>query len=304
MKKISALLSFLILFTAFTCENEPLDGDFVLDDGTDTTLSCEEATQNTVTATTNFSGVTPDDANYTELCLAYQYALQNQIDACGDDESTLQAIISALGNCGDENETPECEAASVVVAQAETAYNNDNTNEDICNTYKNALQIQINECGDADGSLQAIIDGLGDCSTSNQYFYAKVNGVEYNYHTLEIAEESFVIRIWADNSSNTSEELIFIAIPLDAESGSQYSVAAPTGDILYLDAETRVHWGYKEPEGGVSVVDWNPDVVALVIEAHDPVNKIISGTFNFNGHMYLTPDDINEVTEGAFTINY
>jgi len=32
MKKLSALLSFLILFTAFTCENEPLEGEFVLED--------------------------------------------------------------------------------------------------------------------------------------------------------------------------------------------------------------------------------------------------------------------------------
>ena len=31
MKKITALITFLILFTAFTCENEPLEGDFVLD---------------------------------------------------------------------------------------------------------------------------------------------------------------------------------------------------------------------------------------------------------------------------------
>lgn len=34
MKKITALLSFLILLTAFTCEDEPLEGDFVIDDGT------------------------------------------------------------------------------------------------------------------------------------------------------------------------------------------------------------------------------------------------------------------------------
>lgn len=30
MKKLSALLSFLVLFTAFTCENEPLDEELVL----------------------------------------------------------------------------------------------------------------------------------------------------------------------------------------------------------------------------------------------------------------------------------
>lgn len=34
MKKLLALLSFLILFTAFTCEDEPLEGDFVIENGT------------------------------------------------------------------------------------------------------------------------------------------------------------------------------------------------------------------------------------------------------------------------------
>ncbi|PWK18993.1 DUF6252 family protein [Xanthomarina spongicola] len=34
---------------------------------------------------------------------------------------------------------------------------------DLCNAYKNALMGRINACGDASGSLQAIIDSLGDC---------------------------------------------------------------------------------------------------------------------------------------------
>ena len=34
---------------------------------------------------------------------------------------------------------------------------------DVCNAYKDALNAQINACGDSDGSTQAILDGLGDC---------------------------------------------------------------------------------------------------------------------------------------------
>ena len=159
MKKITALLSLLFLFTAFNCENEPLEGDFVIEDGTDTVISCLEATENTVTATTNFTGVTIDDTNYTQLCLAYQNALTDQIDACGDD-GTLQAIIDGLGNCGDENQPNDCKTATTASNDAEMAYNNDNTNTDFCNAYKSVLQNQITACGDTDGSIQAIIDGL------------------------------------------------------------------------------------------------------------------------------------------------
>ena len=34
---------------------------------------------------------------------------------------------------------------------------------DLCNTYKNSLINRINACGDDSGSLQSIIDSLGDC---------------------------------------------------------------------------------------------------------------------------------------------
>ncbi|MBR9847304.1 MAG: hypothetical protein GYB35_14915, partial [Algicola sp.] len=37
---------------------------------------------------------------------------------------------------------------------------------DLCNAYKAALQNQITVCGDPNGSLQNIIDSLGDCSSA------------------------------------------------------------------------------------------------------------------------------------------
>ena len=35
---------------------------------------------------------------------------------------------------------------------------------DLCNAYKDALNVQINACGDSSGNLQATIDSLGDCN--------------------------------------------------------------------------------------------------------------------------------------------
>jgi hypothetical protein len=56
-----------------------------------------------------------------------------------------------------------CSAQSAT-NNAESAFNEDDTDENLCNAYKTALQNQITECGDTDGSLQDIIDDLGDCS--------------------------------------------------------------------------------------------------------------------------------------------
>ena len=211
MKKISALLSFLILFTAFTCENEPLDGDFVLDDGTDPVLSCAEATQNTVIATTNFISVTLGDANYTQYCLAYQNAIEDQIDACGDD-GTLQAIVNSLGNCGDDNQPDDCEEATTAANDAETAYNNDNTDVDLCNAYKTALQNQITACGDADGSIQAVIDNLGDCSNnvSGQGTITVTAGtLPLEFDEITVIVENGIVKVSGETSAANDYSIYF-----------------------------------------------------------------------------------------------
>ena len=209
MKKIITLFSFLVLFTAFTCENEPLEGEFGDGGGTNSSLSCADASQNLVTATTNFAGVAPDDTNYTQLCLAYTSALEDQIEACGDD-GTIQAIIDSLGTCGDNDLTAECEAASIVAAQAETAYNNDNTNEDLCNVYKTALQNQMTTCGDATGSIQTIIDGLGDCNVTNQnnsILFVSMGGVDVDFDIISVVVEDNLIKVNGDSTFFTSHHL-------------------------------------------------------------------------------------------------
>lgn len=157
MKKISFLFSIFILVTAFTCENEPLEGDF----SDDSDLSCEIASQNTQDAAIAFLDVT--DETYTQLCIAYRNALEVQMQFCGDSDGSLQTQINSLGDCGAANLDP-CETVTISADQAEIAYNEDTSNATLCNTYKTALEIKVTVCGDSDGSIQAIIDSL-DCST-------------------------------------------------------------------------------------------------------------------------------------------
>ena len=101
MKKLGLLLSFFILLTAFTCENEPLEGDFVTDDGPNAT-SCVDAIQNTADAANAFVQATP--TNYSQLCNAYVSALEDQLAFCGDDTGAIQTLIDGLGDCNSDEE--------------------------------------------------------------------------------------------------------------------------------------------------------------------------------------------------------
>ena len=93
MKKLFGLLTCMILFVAVTCENEPLEGDFV----TGNQLACETAILNSADAALAFAGVTDD--NYTQLCTTYKSALIIQIETCGDNDGSLQAAVNSLGDC-------------------------------------------------------------------------------------------------------------------------------------------------------------------------------------------------------------
>ncbi len=96
MKKLVVLFSFLVLFTNFNCENEPLEDDFVIENGN----SCTEANNEVQLEKANFNNAT--QVNYSELCNAYKLALQNKLNICGVD-ITVQEIIDSLGDCIYEN---------------------------------------------------------------------------------------------------------------------------------------------------------------------------------------------------------
>ncbi|OUR91054.1 hypothetical protein A9Q87_11295 [Flavobacteriales bacterium 34_180_T64] len=159
MRKISGLLCLFVLLSAFTCENEPLEGDFT----TETNVSCEDALLNTIDAALAFANVSED--NYTELCNDYKEALQAQIDACGDPDGSIQSGIDALGNCN-PGTGDDCENATIAVNLALVNFNNATPANytDLCNSYRLALQNQINLCGDDDGTLLLEMDSLGDCT--------------------------------------------------------------------------------------------------------------------------------------------
>ncbi|WP_456437607.1 hypothetical protein [Psychroserpens sp.] len=99
MKKLSFLFFLFVLLTAFTCENEPIEGDFLVEDE----LSCEIAAQNTQDAAVAFLDIT--DETYSQLCIDYKNALEVQILFCGDSDGSLQTQINSLGDCSNGQTT-------------------------------------------------------------------------------------------------------------------------------------------------------------------------------------------------------
>lgn len=171
MKKIaSPLLAIVLSLALFTCNNEPLDPAFqeeVPDTGA--SIECLAALQANTIASSNYIDASINEVNYTEACNAYAITLQNVIDTCGDPNNGFQTLLITLGDCSAPIEPDSCEGATIAVSVAANNYNN--ATEELftqyCNGYIAALENQIEICGDADGSIQATIDGLGDCSNSN-----------------------------------------------------------------------------------------------------------------------------------------
>ncbi|WP_138434513.1 hypothetical protein [Winogradskyella algicola] len=156
VKKIFMLGLFATLFMAINCDNEPYEGEIIVED-----TSCVEAIEATEIAAQNFLNGTQED--FSDLCLIYKEALLNQIEACGDEDGSLQLLADDLGTCTEEIDA--CEEAIVATEIALNDFNNttDNDYEETCNTYKNALMNQIEICGDEDGLLNTLIEDLGDC---------------------------------------------------------------------------------------------------------------------------------------------
>ena len=104
------------------------------------------------------------------LCLAYIAALENRTAICNDFGDQAQSVINFL-SCSDDTEPtdPECIAAQENTAEALEVFNMADITDEVayteaCGNYSLALQEQIIACGDEDGSLQAIVNELGDCS--------------------------------------------------------------------------------------------------------------------------------------------
>ncbi len=158
MKKILALFCVFMLCSAFQCDDEPLEGEFLTEDE----AACQEASFNAIQAALAFFEVS--DENFTSICNSYKEVLEEQISACGDENGSLQAIIDDLGDCTLEPDVQACQNAIATMNDAEMAFNNstDQNYTETCNALKEAIQSVIEACGTTT-ELEAQLEGLGNC---------------------------------------------------------------------------------------------------------------------------------------------
>lgn len=128
--------------------------------------TCLETQQASAVALAAYEATFSSELEYIEsddfinACNLYVDALEDQINICDDPDGSIQALIDDLNNC-----IFPCEFAEQNSATAQTAFEAATLGNYIalCESYASYLQQQIDFCGDEDGSIQDIIDGL-DCS--------------------------------------------------------------------------------------------------------------------------------------------
>lgn len=174
MKKVSYLLTLFILLTAFTCENEPLEGEF----GQDNEISCQAAAQNTQNAAVDFLDAT--DENYSQLCTAYRNALEIQIEFCGDPDGILQTQVDSLGNCSNgtqgDVEVPGTWLLTAWIGDEPIDLNNDGTESinflDEIDCYDNeTLLFNVDNTVVNTSTSFAIFEYIIEIGTTNSFIY-------------------------------------------------------------------------------------------------------------------------------------
>lgn len=155
-KKYGTVFSFIILFFWVSCDNEPYEGEIIIEDN-----ACALAIEATNEAGENYLMSTNN--NSLVLCQIYKDAIQNQIEICGDENGLLQEIIEFLGSCTTILNNPCALAQNATEVAFQEFLNAPTLNyETTCLAYVQAIENEIDICGD-DGALQDLINGLGDC---------------------------------------------------------------------------------------------------------------------------------------------
>jgi len=281
MKRVLALLCVFVLCTAFQCEDEPLEGEFI----TEEVAACQEATLNTAEAALAF--LDTSDVNFTQICIAYKEALEAQIGVCGDEDGSIQALIEELGDCTQESDDQACVDAVTAKNEAEVAFN-DTTDEnytETCNAFKEAIQLVIDECGST-AELQSELDGLGDCiQTSNEVtgeITVTAGTLDIVFDVISVVEDETLLKITGETSAANNYEIYF-EIEKDT-----------TGDDL-INSEFVITFISEYFPSDESMQPFSSNITVNA-------NTILEGTFN--GLTRSTQNADLNLTSGVIDIDY
>ncbi|WP_452220687.1 hypothetical protein [Lacinutrix salivirga] len=235
MKHIQSLISVFILLITLSCNDEPLEGDFVTENPT----NCAETTQALATAALDFINVS--DENYTTLCNAYKVALQNQIAACGDEDNSLQTILDSLGNCNDEEPDDNVEVVGTWLLTAWNGeegadLNNDGTSStnflDEMDCYNNETFVfNADNTGTAMSTSFATFTFEIETGTTDSYTYTVECDQEIENNDFTWTQTGNVITITDTATSQASDWTL---------NGNELSTVVPSGFVAFDSEDITV----------------------------------------------------------------
>lgn len=198
----------------------------------------------------------------------------------------LAAALIATGCSSDDsndpvNEETQCELAMEATAIAAVNYSNATAENhaQTCNAYKVALQNQIEACGDENGALQAIINGLGDCTAPAEVdgtLTVTAGSMPMNFTDLNVVKQNGLVKV--SGASATGTYTIYFEVAENA-----------TGADILQNFEIKLVSVHHPYEGFTSNVTVNTD-------------GTLTGTF----HGIVVNDDngMVELTSGNFNLEY
>ena len=259
MKKISYYLPFLLLcftITFTSCDDEQLEGEFfTTPDGQEITLNDTPECQAALTAfqQASLELQNADPANSAAACAALSDALDTFMQACGVDTSdaSVMAALALLNSCADM--TNNCTTATAAAAAAETAFQNATPENEValCNAYTVALQAQIAACGDADGSIQAIIDGLNCIDQACSDAIAASNAALEIFDMVDVTDPEAYTQACSDYSFALQDQIIACGDP----DGSLQAIVDELGDCLPPEEDGPVRMNIDEEFKNFNVAD-------------------------------------------------
>lgn len=132
---------------------------------------------------------------------------------------TIISLLAACSSDDSNNETvnPEDDCEAAIEATAEAAADYQSATEDnfpqACAAYKAALQNQKAECGDANGALQALINGLGDCTVPGPVTDGTVTvtagTLAITFDEVTVVQEGATLKVTAETSAQNDYSIYF-----------------------------------------------------------------------------------------------
>lgn len=321
---LKGMLVAFLAFQFFSCENEPLTGEFVQEEQNDADegqfiakVAGQEYIASSATATlttTNemvITGLKPGGENITlsikdAAVGTFNLTTGGNIENAGtyfDGSINVLPYISAaaLGGSGLLNITELDATAKTVTGTFSfmgVRIKVDGDGNPIIDGNGDPILENIEITNGAFNAIPYIIDdtgGGGGTTDPNNEFFAKVDGVDFVADTIFVSEPVVgdIHMIKVEAKSNTGE-LMRIDVPR--------SLGVGTFDMVNISDGTKLIALYNAGNGAENLTS-NPG--SITITEFDLELGVLTATFSFTGTDPLNQiNDIVEVTEGSFTVYF